>query len=218
MVAYRELTNPLEAGTPVVVRVVRDAPEVIVAVTLAWIVGEIIGPLAARRIVLAGDGVFGSLRAALGELVRRPLATLARCVVPLAVLVAVLVPSLLAAGAAWRTVQAAIGGPDATGLFIAILAFVTLWLIGLLLIAVVSAWRGAVWTVAVVSAPGTFRRTKRRRDRRRSVAASPRCGAARLTAGPVGAAPVAACWTRAVGRLPGIPCYTARRIGDRSRR
>ena len=95
----------------------------------------------------------GALRAALGEVVRRPLATLARCVLPLAVLVAVLVPSLLAASAAWRTVQAAIGGPDATGLFIAILAFVTLWLVGLLLVAVVSAWRGAVWTIAVVSAP-----------------------------------------------------------------
>jgi hypothetical protein len=159
VVAYRELTNPLEAGTPVVVRVVRDAPEVIVAVTVAWIVGEIIGSLAARRIALAGDGVFAGLRAALDEVVRRPLATLARCLVPLAVLVAVLVPSLLAAGAAWRTVQAAIGGPDATGLFIAILAFVTLWLIGLLLVAVVSAWRGAVWTVAVVSAPATARRT-----------------------------------------------------------
>jgi len=126
-------------------------------VTVAWLVGEIIGSLAARRIALAGDGVFGALRAALGEAVRRPLATLARCVLPLAVLVAVLVPSLLAASAAWRTVQAAIGGQDATGLFIAILAFVTLWLVGLLLVAVVSAWRGAVWTVAVVSTPDEVR-------------------------------------------------------------
>jgi hypothetical protein len=159
VVAYRELTNPLEAGTPVVVRVVRDAPEVIVAVAVAWLVGEIIGSLAARRIALAGDGVLGALRAALGEVVRRPLATLARCVLPLAVLVAVLVPSLLAASAAWRTVQAAIGGSDATALFIAILAFVTLWLVGLLLVAVVSAWRGAVWTVAVVSAPHDVRQS-----------------------------------------------------------
>ena len=109
--------------------------------------------------MLAGDGVFGSLRAALGEVVRRPLATLARCLVPLAVLVAVLVPSLLAASAAWRTVQAAIGGPDATGLFIAILAFVTLWLIGLLLVAVVSrvAWRGVDGRRRICA--GTFRRT-----------------------------------------------------------
>ena len=60
VVAYRELTNPLEAGTPVVVRVVRDAPEVIVAVAVAWLVGEIIGSLAARRIALAGDGVLAS--------------------------------------------------------------------------------------------------------------------------------------------------------------
>jgi hypothetical protein len=150
---YRELTNPVEISTPVVIRVVRDVPEVIVLIFLAWMVGEVVGALAARRIVLAGDGVVAALRAALAVAARRPLTTLARWAIPLAVLAAVLVPSILAASATWGAVRAATGGPDAFGLFIAILAFVSLWLIGLLLIAVVSAWRAAVWTVAVVASP-----------------------------------------------------------------
>jgi hypothetical protein len=157
LVAYRELTNPLDVATPVVIRVVRDVPEVVVAVVLTWMVGEIVGALAARRIVLAGDGVLAALRAAVVEVVRRPVSTLARWCLPMAVLLAVLVPSLLAATAAWGAVRSAIGGPDAMALFIAILAFVTLWLIGLLLVAVVSAWRAAVWTVAVLAAPAGVR-------------------------------------------------------------
>ncbi len=108
--------------------------------------------------VLGADGTIAALGAAVNEVVRHPLATVARWGVPLAVLLVVLVPSLLAASATWNAVRGAIGGPDATGLFIAILAFVTLWLIGLLLVAVVSAWRWAVWTVAVATAAPAGRR------------------------------------------------------------
>ncbi len=179
---YRELTNPLDAATPVAIRVVRDVPEVIVVVSLAWIVAEVIGALAARRIVLAGDGVLTAIREAVVEVVRRPLSTVARWGDPFGVLLAVLIPSLLAASATWGAVRAAIGGPNATVLFIDIVAFVGLWLIGLLLVAVVCAWRAAVWTVAVAAAPRPGETLERSRGVRRIDAASPRCGAARLSA------------------------------------
>ncbi len=76
---------------------------------------------------------------------------------PLRGLLVALVPSLLAASATWGAVRAAIGGPSAILLFIDILAFVALWVIGLLLVAVICAWRAAVWTVAVAAAPDPAR-------------------------------------------------------------
>ena len=53
-VTYRELTTPLDVATPIAVRVLRGAPEVIVAVIIAWMLAEIVGAVAARRIALAG--------------------------------------------------------------------------------------------------------------------------------------------------------------------
>ena len=56
-VAYRELTSPFDVVTPIAIRVLRETPEVIAAVVVAWMIGEIVGAMAARRIVLDGDGV-----------------------------------------------------------------------------------------------------------------------------------------------------------------
>ncbi|HEX5148975.1 MAG TPA: hypothetical protein VFW02_07835 [Candidatus Limnocylindrales bacterium] len=148
-VAYRELTSPLDVTSPIVLRVLLGAPEVVIAIVVLWMVGEIIGGLAARRIALGAMGVGGALRDSVLALVRRPAGVLVDFWAPTAGLVLVLLPSSAAASAAWDLVRAAMrsqGG--AFGATLAVVLFVSIWLVGLLLIAVTAAWRSAVWSVS----------------------------------------------------------------------
>lgn len=154
---YRELTSPIDVSPPLVMRVLRDSPEVVVAVLLTWMVGEVVGGIAARRVALAGDGVAGALRVALLTSLRHPLSTLLRFVVPDVVLLLVLAPFFVAVGSAWSAVNGVLVGTSDWRWSLAIVAlFVVIWLIGLLLTAVVCAWRAAVWTVAEGAREGTF--------------------------------------------------------------
>jgi len=158
--AYGELTAPGDVGTPFVVRVLLGSPEVVIALVVTWMVGEILGAVAVRRIVLRGDTLSGSLRGALGVTVRHPLATLARFWLPTVALFAVIVPSMLAASAAWGAARAALADledpADPVGVLGTVVVFVGLWLVGLVLAGVVSAWRAAVWTAAEMAGEGTF--------------------------------------------------------------
>lgn len=164
LVTYQELTSPFDVATPIVLRVLRASPEVVAAVVLAWMIGEIVGAIAARRIVMGGVGVAAALRAALVTCLRHPLSTLARFWLPTIVLLAVLVPCAVAAAAAWSAVDAVLGGrPDAPTVFAVVALFVVLWVVGLVLTAVVCAWRAAVWTVAEVTREGTFGGSPNRR-------------------------------------------------------
>jgi hypothetical protein len=65
-VAYIELTNPFEVATPLVLRVIAGAAAPVSAIVAVWLLGEIVGGLAARRMVLAGAALLGSLRRAVG--------------------------------------------------------------------------------------------------------------------------------------------------------
>ena len=146
-VAYRELTSPVDVATPIVIRVLRGAPEAVTAVVAAWMLGEILGGIAARRIVNGGAGVRRALREACAELIRHPLTVLLRSLVPTAALVLVLVPSLLAASAAWVILRIALrSGLDPLAAP-ALVLFVGVWTVGLLLIGIASAWRGTVWSM-----------------------------------------------------------------------
>lgn len=147
-VAYRELTVPSDVGVALVIRIVRGAPEAIAWIVLAWILAEIAGAMAARRIALAGDGVIAALGGSVRQIVRSPLRAVVAFVVPLAVLIAVVVPSTAASVAGWDTVRASIAndaGPLAVAAWIAI--FVGLWAGGLVLIGMACAWRSAIWTL-----------------------------------------------------------------------
>ena len=55
-VTYRELTTPIDVATPIVIRVLRGSPEVVVGVVFTWMLAEIVGAVAARRIALDGCG------------------------------------------------------------------------------------------------------------------------------------------------------------------
>ena len=98
---------------------------------------------------------------------RHPLAALARFWLPLLVFVVLLVTAgIVASTAGQATGERLAHAQDPLGLLGAMVVVAILvgsWLGGLLLIGVVTAWRGAVWTVAEVSAAGTFGGSTNRR-------------------------------------------------------
>jgi hypothetical protein len=156
-VTYQELVLPSDTGTQIAIRVLRDAPEVPIAIVVIWMSAEIVAAVAARHVVLAGDGVSAALRSALVSVARRPLHAIARFWLPAIVLAAIVAAAWLATAAAWSVVKDMIGGAlNPLAALVATIAFVVLWLAGLTLVAIVSAWRAAVWTVAATTEAGTF--------------------------------------------------------------
>jgi hypothetical protein len=146
--AYRELSRPVDVTTPIATRVLSSVPEVIAVLAITWAVGQIVGAMAARRIVLLGAGWAGSLRGALVECLRRPLQVIVLYVVPALALLAVLLPTAAATSSTWDRARIAIGEPvGALEGILTVCAFVALWLGGLVLVSMVCAWRAAVWTL-----------------------------------------------------------------------
>lgn len=157
LVTYRELTNPVDVSTPLVTRVLRESPEVVAAVLVTWVVGEIVGGIAARRIVLAGDGVAAALRFAIATGIRHAGSTLARFGLPAIALLVVLLSTTVATGSAWSAVGGVlVSGSDPLAAVAIVALLVVVWLVGLLLTGLVCAWRGAIWTVAEIAREGTF--------------------------------------------------------------
>jgi hypothetical protein len=153
-VAYRELTVPSDVLTPIAIRIVRTAPEAVVVIVVAWLVGDIVGAIAARRVVLGGDGIGRALTRAAGRAIRHPIRAIAFGLLPIGALLAVLIPSAAAASTTWDGLRAALTTGSGAILTIALLVlFAALWIGGLVLIGAVSAWRAAAWTVEVA---GTF--------------------------------------------------------------
>jgi hypothetical protein len=156
-VTYQELTLPSDSATPVAIRVLRDAPDVPIAILLTWMAAEIVAAVAARRIVLGDERVRTALRSAVGSIARRPLPALAHFWLPTIVLTSIVLAAALASSAAWTAVRTALeAGQDPIGALIATVALVATWLGGLALIGLASAWRAAVWTVATTLEAGTF--------------------------------------------------------------
>lgn len=145
---YRELTSPLDVATPIALRVLRAAPEVVVAIVVVWMAGEIVGAIAARRIALGGAGAVRALRDAAMSALRHPLTGLVGFGLPTLTLLLVLASSALSAAAAWDTVRVAMrSSGDPLSAAATVVLFVAVWIVGLLLIGVTSAWRAAVWSV-----------------------------------------------------------------------
>jgi hypothetical protein len=143
---YRELVNPLEVVSPLVIRVVSAVPDAVVVVLAAWLVGEAAGGLAVRHLVLGGASPGRSLREAYHDLVRYP-ASVATLVLTTFGLFVTLVPSVIAAGVGWSWARLMLlGGTLPLEGMAAIILFVVLWLGGLALAAGVAAWRSYAWT------------------------------------------------------------------------
>ena len=153
-VAYRELTVPSDVAMPLVTRVVGGAGDAVAIVIGAWLLSETVGGLAARRVILAGERVPVALRAAVLRLLRAPARCAALALVPLGPVVLALLVAGLATSVAWEALRAAMSfEAGAVVVLVLVTALVALFVGGLAVIGVASAWRGAVWTVDLT---GTF--------------------------------------------------------------
>jgi hypothetical protein len=157
-VAYRELTVPSDVAVALVLRVAGGATDAVVVVLVAWLMGETVGSIAARRVILLADGVPRALRGAVARVVRHPFRSLIFAVLPLVPLALVLIVVGLAGSATWNALRAALSfGDEPLVALVLLLVFVALFAGGLLLIGVSSAWRAAIWTTEVA---GTFGATQ----------------------------------------------------------
>ena len=147
--AYDEFLSPGDAAMPIVLRVAARAPEAVAVLVAAWLVGETVGSLAARRSAI-GHGLLESLAHSIRQIVTsRGLATLALTTLALA---ATLVPFLLAAGRAWDNLRVALFDyADFVQVAAALLVLVAWWILGLAVIGAVLAWRAAAWTAEVAA-------------------------------------------------------------------
>ena len=105
---YDELVVPSDTATPIVVRVVRAAPEVILVAVAAWILGEILGAVAASADRLDDDRVGGALRAVAVRVGPAPAGGTGRFLLPTVALALVLVPTAIATGSAWEALGGAL--------------------------------------------------------------------------------------------------------------
>lgn len=147
-VAYVELTRPSDDG-PLVGRVIAGSIESLAAIVAAWGLGEIVGGLAARRIILGGESIGGALRAAVAGAVRRPGGSLLAPLVTLIVLVLDLAALLAVVGIVWAEARQRLADPlsdpIATALTVATLG--TGWCLALAVTGLIDAWRSVAMTV-----------------------------------------------------------------------
>lgn len=153
-VAYRELTVPSDVAVALVLRVARAAPDAVAVVVGTWLLGETVGAIAARRVILLGERFPSALGRGAVRLLRHPLRSAVLAGVPLLALSVVVLALGLASAATWDALRAALSfGPDGLAALALLVTLVVLFGGGLLLISVISAWRAAIWTVEMA---GTF--------------------------------------------------------------
>ena len=156
---YRELTQPTDVVTPIAWRVVAAVPDAVVLIAATWVLGETLGSLGARRLVVWGQSLDRAFAGAWADLLRRPFSTLGTFALPLAVTAVVVTPILLAASVTWdflRRELAGAGVGEGVVVLLTMLAFVAIWTAGLLVAGLASAWRSAAFTVDAVRTRGTF--------------------------------------------------------------
>lgn len=160
-ITYNELTRPVEVATPLVFRVAIGAALELTVIVVAWLLGELVGGLAARRIALDGAAPVPAVIAAAGDLVRRPRSTLGPWLLASGLLVVVLAGTIGAASIGWSRVIVALSDRpiDLPAVAISILLFVAIWLAALVLAGLFAAARGSVQTFEYVrwrTPTGTF--------------------------------------------------------------
>ncbi len=157
-VGYRELTVPSDVTVAVAWRIVAGAPEALAVIFVTWLVGEAIGALGARRVVLEGDGAGRAFRRAADRFFRAPARPVVLAVLSTATFVAALAVTGLAAGATWDALRSALAIEDVPVVVVGLLlVFVTLFAGGLVLVGLTAAWRIALWTFeSVRERGGTF--------------------------------------------------------------
>jgi len=159
-VAYGELVNPSNLSVPLPFRVLAGAPLPSALLVAAWLLGEVVGGLAARRVVLRGAGVVRAVAAGVADLFRAPHLGLLTTALGVAGSVLVLLPALLLTGFAWEEARVALGGGgDGLMVLVTTLILAGAWGLTLVVAGGSAAWRSALWTVEVIRRSGvTIRR------------------------------------------------------------
>lgn len=148
-VSFEQFTAPDDPGVPIVDRVVGRVPDAIVLLLAAWLAGEVVGGLAARRAAAGMTDVAALLGSVRQLLAPRGLATLA---VTTGLLLATGLPFALAAGRAWEHVRSyLLFGADPVQLTAAVVVLVATWVLGLTIVGAALAWRATAWTVEVTA-------------------------------------------------------------------
>jgi hypothetical protein len=142
---YQELLSPGDPTVPIALRVIARAPDAVAIAVVAWLLGEAIGGLAARRSA-EGEPAGRALRGALRDLLaRRGVATF---VVTDLVVLAVVVLLVSVVGRAAEHVRVYLfAGADAVSLAAALLLLVAAWILGLAVLGAALAWRATAWTI-----------------------------------------------------------------------
>lgn len=162
-VAYVELTTPTEVTTPLPLRIIGGAVGPIVAIVVTWLIGEVTGGWAARRIVLAGNSVLAAVTGGYGDLVSRPRSTLLPSLLTTGVLALDLAAMLAAVELAWTAARIQLVELPASpfGIGLALVSFAAIWCLALVVAGLIDAWRSVAMTfeaerlAAVASVPST---------------------------------------------------------------
>ncbi|MBA2382820.1 MAG: hypothetical protein H0V73_11985 [Chloroflexi bacterium] len=145
---YAELTNPSDASS-IVIRVIARASATVAVIAIVWIVGEIVGGMAVRRVVLGDESAPGAVGRSALDLVRRPGGALLAPVATTAVLVVDLLAVLTVVAIVWGQVRERVvhllADPVATGLSLATLG--AGWCLALLVTGLIDAWRSVAMTL-----------------------------------------------------------------------
>lgn len=149
---YVELTRPADPALALPIRVVAAAPEALVVVALAWMVAAALGGLAARRVVLLGDGGPGAVWEALRAILRRPLTGGLLLAAGPVVAVPLLGVPLALARLAWEAVAVALPTHDGVVATLAPVAgFVAAWALALGSLALLATALSRGWTRFVLA-------------------------------------------------------------------
>ena len=74
---YAEFLTPSELATPYLLRVVLHAAFPVAVVVLAWLISEVVGAIAVRRLLFTDCSAWQALWGSLDQIVRRPLSSMA---------------------------------------------------------------------------------------------------------------------------------------------
>ncbi len=144
---YAELVLPSDTATPLVLRVLAAAPDAVIAVAGAWLLGEVWGGCAARFLV-RGRSVGGALWAGLRWLARAPLRAGGAVVATTGALVLVLAGGLVATTVVWSVLRPIVRlDPGGFGLLPVVVLLVGVWLVVVAVVGVTVAWRAIVWNL-----------------------------------------------------------------------
>ena len=149
-VGYRELTNPSDVSSPAAVRILAGAPDAVLALVATWLFAEIVGGVAARRVILRGEAIRAALGGSVRQLRHAPGRLIGLACLSAGALLVVLAITSLGTSTTWGALRAALANGDASvGTSLILVLFVALFAGSLVLVALTAAWRSALWTVEV---------------------------------------------------------------------